>query len=208
MSRRVLVALGGLAALLALFVVVSAWRLSIVSLDEERLAQAAKTPAALPELQAAAVPSPPPAVTDFVERPLFWWKRRPEEPEATDELPEPVKQNATAPKGLEITGIVQSGGEWIVVGQYQGQPLRLRQDDDVAGWRVSNILADSVQLTAANEELVIDIFDEIKVQSAAPKKKPRVTRQDRRRSITKNRRPATSAQQPEAGTPEENKNEP
>lgn len=96
-------------------------------------------------------PAPKEEYVAITERPLFLPDRRlpeeqPQDTEAIEPEPEPVDD--TALKGLDFNAVLisdETSIAWIRLPSEQGL-LRVRQGDDIKGWKVADILEDRLLL--------------------------------------------------------------
>lgn len=106
------------------------------------------TPAAdtLTALPAPELASAPLATQDFLERPLFWESRRPAQPIKEKE---PVIEDKPANNELEdlkVFGLYSDGVEMGLIVEYEGERRRIRQSDDLSGWRLTRLRRDGSQI--------------------------------------------------------------
>ena len=117
--------------------------------------------------QAPAVQIIPPPLTDFSEmvaRPLFSQSRSPEDPNAgptTDPLP----TQPTGKSRLVVMGIIITEGEKIALlkqgNQKEGDTLKVKEGQEVSGWKIASITTESVTVSQRDTTDVIKLSDNV-----------------------------------------------
>ena len=143
--------------LLVVLILLAGWRLVDVI---GRGAPPVPADPAARRVTAPAVPAPPrrlrviPAVKEIRSKDLFDVSRQPVEAAAAAPTP---SETPAPPPTLKLTGVIFVGTfrEAVVIDETQGnKQLRLREGEDISGYRVSSIERDRVSLASGAGEVV------------------------------------------------------
>lgn len=100
------------------------------------------------------------------ERPLFWPSRRP--PSESEEAP----QVAASAEGIQLLGIVVQGGVRMALLGTKGGVMRVRDADQVMGWKVDQIRPEGVRLVNGQQKVELLVTPKrregIRIEPAGP----------------------------------------
>jgi type II secretory pathway component PulC len=143
--------------LLGILILLAGWRLADVV---QRAAPDVPADPSAGRVLTPAVPAPPrrlrvlPAVKEIRSKDLFDVSRQPIEAAGAQPTP---SQTPAPPPTLKLTGVIFVGTfrEAVVIDETQGnKQLRLREGEDISGYKVSSIERDRVALTGGSGEEV------------------------------------------------------